>query len=88
VIFLVAFRVRWPYALLVDAKESHVINTSVFISKQDLTSQIADLPSSRDASPADFLGAVMINALPLPLPCTTDTGRIKFGAACRIPVQK
>lgn len=29
-----------------------------------------------------------VSALPLPLPAVNDTGRISFGAACRLPLQK
>lgn len=44
---------------------------------------LADLPR-----PDAALTAVEPTALPRPLPAVTDSGRISFGAACRLPLQK
>lgn len=52
-----------------------------------------DLSADTDALPCPDTTALTasgsgVNMLPRPLPRVTDTGRIKFGAACRLPVQK
>jgi len=44
---------------------------------------VADLPRP-DAASVQPVGG----ALPRPLPAVTDSGRISFGASCRIPLQK
>jgi hypothetical protein len=49
------------------------------------SADIADLPRpDAPTTPASDTP----DALPRPVPLVSDTGRIKFGAACRIPLQK
>jgi hypothetical protein len=52
------------------------------VSDQGSITDSADLPRPDTAS------AAARSALPRPLLSVTDTGRISFGAACRLPLQK
>lgn len=58
------------------------------ISNNELVADMTGLPSPDTAADATSSDQVATKALPRPMAAINDTGRIKFGAACRIPTQK
>lgn len=61
---------------------------AITASNQVPVSETDDLPSPGEDSFSPSSGPGARITLPRPIPSISDTGRIKFGAACRIPVQK
>jgi len=55
----------------------------VFVSNDDSIASNDDLPR-----PESMLAATRFSVPPRPLSGVADTGRISFGAACRLPNQK
>jgi hypothetical protein len=56
------------------------------VSNNDLDCDITGLPCPD--TEASIEASDQVKALPRPMPAIGDTGRIKFGAACRIPLPK
>jgi hypothetical protein len=78
--FLLRRKTVARYSQFVDNKKERSMTTFHFASNQV---SVADLPRPDAASVQS--GDC---ALPRPLPAVTDSGRISFGAAARLPLQK
>ncbi len=59
------------------------MTTPVFVSNVNSIADDNDLPH-----PETMLATIRSSMLPRPLPGVADSGRILFGAACRLPNQK
>jgi hypothetical protein len=69
-------------SVLVDHKKESSMTTIHSVSDQGSITDSADLPRPDTAS------VQTSSAMPRPVPSVNDTGRIQFGASCRIPLQK
>jgi hypothetical protein len=64
------------------------MTTPIFVSANYLAAGNDDLPSPKTTLAPDSAGNDAPSALPRPLPSINDTGRIIFGAGCRLPIHK
>jgi hypothetical protein len=69
-------------SVLVDHKKESSMTTIHSVSDQGSITDDADLPRP------DTAFVQTSSAMPRPVPSVNDSGRIKFGAAARLPVQK
>lgn len=62
------------------------MTTPIFVANFNLVAGNDDLPRPETAAAPASAGQHAPTVLPRPAPSVNDTGRISFGAACRLPV--